>query len=194
MLEADVHQKRFFQGLIVERELRVVDDPTLKQGYGSFTWDDEGVKARKKVLLHGDVVNLLHTRLTASSSRDPGNAHGIIRMPRPMVSNVFMNHSDWEETEMVEDTREGFYAKGVIRAECDVSDGSFELTPELSYSIKHRRIGEPVKHLKIMGNIIDLTQRVDAIGKKILLRPSSEKGFCISEGGPLIRINGALCF
>ncbi len=193
MLEADVHQKSFFQSLKVYGELEIVDNPSISQGYGSFTWDDEGVKAHEKVLLKDGVINLLHSRITAAGDGEPGNAHGVIHMPRPMVSNVYIKPSDWKNDEIIADTQKGVYANGVVRAECDISDGNFELIPEISYLIRHGRIGNPIKHLKIMGNILDLIQRIDAAGSDVWLRPNMEKGFCISEGGPHIRIDGAPC-
>ena len=194
MLEADVYQKSLFRRLKVGGELEIVDNPTLSQGYGSFTWDDEGVKTNKKVLLKDVIMNLLHTRFTASGDGEPGNAHGVIHMPRPMVSNVHIKPADWKISEMFEDTRNGIYTNGVIRAECDTSDGKFELIPEISYFVKQGRIRDSIKHLRIVGNIIDLIQRVDAIGDDVRLRPNIEKGFCISEGGPHIRIDGVPCF
>ncbi|WP_455364848.1 TldD/PmbA family protein [[Eubacterium] cellulosolvens] len=193
MLEADLHQKRFFRNLKVSSELEVVDDPTLKNGYGSYTWDDEGVKSQKKTLLRDGEVNLLHTRLTATEDGEPGNAHGIIHMPRPIMSNVYLKASDWRMDELFEDARKGVYARGVVRAECDTSDGRFELTPEISYLFERGMVMKPIKHLKVIGNIVDLIQRIDAIGRKIFLRPNIEKGFCISEGGPHLRVDGAVC-
>ena len=139
-------------------------------------------------------MNLLHTRLTAAKDGDPGNAHGVTRMPRPMVSNIYISPSDWKMGELFEDARVGIYARGVVSAECDTSDGRIELTPEISYLIEQGQITKPIKHLKLMGNIIDLIQRIDAVGREVSMRPNIEKGFCISEGGPHIRIDGAPCF
>ncbi len=113
-------------------------------------------------------------------------------MPRPMMSNIFFKPSDWRMDEMSEDTRRGIYARGVVRADCDTSDGRFEITPEISYLIERGRIGDPIKH-KIIGNIVDLIQRIDAVGREVYLRPNTEKGFFISEGGPHVRIDGAPC-
>jgi predicted Zn-dependent protease len=47
----------------------------------------------------------LHTKLTAKSEKDVlGNAHGILRKPRPMISNIYIAPSDWHEREIFEDT------------------------------------------------------------------------------------------
>jgi TldD protein len=189
-LEADIYREPFFKGLSYEFQL--VDNPLLEDAYGSFDWDDEGVRAKVKNLLGRSEVNLLHTRLTARSETDAGNAHGIMHKPRPCVSNVYIQPSDWSEEEIFEDTQNGIYAEGLVRAECRLDEGRIEIEPELAYVLKHKDKTTPIKHLRIVCNLRDI-ERVDAVGKHLSLRPSYEKGFPISEGAPFIRINGAIC-
>jgi TldD protein len=194
MLEADTFQGRFFQALDICEDFVLEDNPTIPGAYGSFTWDDEGVRGTRKVLIKKGEIRLLHTRLTARSDEEPGNAHGITHMPRPTVSNVYIRPSDWSLKEMFEDTKNGIYIRGLVKAEVDTTDGKFELIPEIAYLIRDKKIEEPIKQLKIVDNIRSALQRVDAIGKLATLRPNLEKGFCISEGGPHIRISGIRCF
>ena len=115
-------------------------------------------------------------------------------MPRPIVSNVYIGPSDWRLKEIFEDTGNGIYIKGLVRAEIDTSDGKFELIPEIAYLINNKEVGIPIRHLKVIDSMRRAIQRVDAIGKLATLRPNIEKGFFISEGGPHIRINGLFCF
>ncbi|MCP8309812.1 MAG: TldD/PmbA family protein, partial [archaeon] len=127
MLEADIFQGRFFQALNIHEDFVIEDDPTIPGAYGSFTWDDEGVKGSRKTLIKKGETELLHTRLTAKDDEKPGNAHGITHMPRPTISNVYIRPSDWSLEEIFEDTRNGIYLRGLVRAEVDTSDGKFEL-------------------------------------------------------------------
>ncbi|NHV98021.1 MAG: TldD/PmbA family protein [Thaumarchaeota archaeon] len=189
-LEADVYRETFFKGL--KYEFQLVDNPLLKDAYGSFHWDDEGVRARVKNLLTEEGVSLLHTRLTARNRGEAGNARGITHKPRPCVSNVYIQPSDWSEDEIFQDTQNGVYAEGLVRAECRLDDGRIEIEPELAYVLKNKEATTPVKHLKIICSLRDI-RRIDAAGKSFSLRPGYEKGFPISEGAPFIRINGAIC-
>ncbi|WP_455285240.1 hypothetical protein [[Eubacterium] cellulosolvens] len=50
------------------------------------------------------------------------------------------------------------------------------------------------RHAQARKTVIDLVQRVDAVGREASMRPNMEKGFSTSEGGPHIRIDGASCF
>ncbi|MCP8317717.1 MAG: TldD/PmbA family protein, partial [archaeon] len=194
MLEADTFQGRFFQALNIHEDFVIEDNPTIPGAYGSFTWDDEGVKGSRKTLIKKGETRLLHTRLTAKDDEQPGNAHGITHIPRPTVSNVYIRPSDWSLEEMFEDTKNGICLKGLVRAEVDTSDGKFELIPEIAYLIRDKELKMPIKQLKIRDSIRNAIQRVDAIGKLATLRPNLEKGFCISEGGPHIRISDIHCF
>ncbi|MBO3800505.1 MAG: TldD/PmbA family protein [Candidatus Brockarchaeota archaeon] len=189
-LEADVYQERFFKDL--NYTINLIDNPLLEGAFGSFYWDDEGVRSKKKILLGKDGIRLLHTRLTAKKDSDAGNAHGILHKPRPMVSNVYINPSDWSREEIFADTQNGIYAEGLVRAECRIDEGRIEIEPEIAYVLKNKELTTPIKNLKIICNIKDIS-KIDAIGTSVYLRPCYEKGFAMSEGAPYLRINGALC-
>ncbi|MFB0562243.1 MAG: TldD/PmbA family protein [Candidatus Lokiarchaeia archaeon] len=193
MLEADIYQEKLFHDLELEEPLEVVDDPSLEKGYGSFHWDDEGVLGVSKTLLSQKGLELLHTRITAKGEEKAGNAHGVFHMPRPLMSNIYIRPSDWKVDEILEETRFGIYARGIIRAESVVSEGRLELSPEIAYIIERGELKQPVKHLRIIGNIRKAIPSLDAIGKDFRMRPNIEKGFSVSEGGPHIRISNTHC-
>ena len=180
-------------GLDLAEDVAVIDDPTLPNGYGSFTWDSEGVRGRRKVLLSRDEVSAIHTRLTASDGREAGNARGERVMPTPMMSNVYFKSSDWKVDEMIQDMRSGIYVEGVVRCDVDVSDGTFELIPEIAYMVENKELKTPLKQIRLRGNIVTILKRIDAVGRLIQLRPNMEKGCRVSEGGPHLRVNGLQC-
>ncbi len=180
-------------GLDLAEDVAVIDDPTLPNGYGSFTWDSEGVRGRRKVLLSRDEVSALHTRLTASDGREAGNARGERTAPTPMMSNIYFKSSDWKVDEMIQDMRSGIYIEGVVRCDVDLSDGTFELKPEIAYMVKNKELKTPLKQVKVRGNIVTILKRIDAVGRIIQLRPNLEKGCRVSEGGPHLRVNGLQC-
>jgi TldD protein len=193
MLEGDQAQVSYFINIRVPKELEIVDNPEIPGGYGSFTWDNEGVRGRKKVLINESEINLLHTRLTARKGEFPGNAKGITHIPKPGMSNVYIKPSDWKIKEIFEETRNGIFVKGVVRAETNVVEGIFELIPEIAYLIVNKEIKTPLKNLKIVDTIRNIIQNTDAIGSLASLRPNYEKGFLVSEGGPFIRVCNLRC-
>lgn len=51
MLQADEFKSQVFHALNIPNELEIIDNPSIPGAYGSFVWDDEGVRGRKKVLV-----------------------------------------------------------------------------------------------------------------------------------------------
>mgnify|MGYP005848877399 FL=1 len=193
MLEADIYHAKFFHDLNFEEPLKIVDDPSMEKGYGSFYWDDEGVLGGSKILLCEEGVKLLHTRLTAKGEERSGNAHGVFHTPRPLMSNVYVKPSDWKVDEILEETRFGIYSRGLIRAESVVSEGRFELSPEMGYIVEGGEIKKTVKQFRIVLDVREVIPNLDAVGKDFRMRPNIEKGFSISEGGPHVRISNIRC-
>ncbi|MEM2760987.1 MAG: TldD/PmbA family protein [Nitrososphaerales archaeon] len=193
MLTADGFSSKLFDTLTIPKELEIVDNPSIPGAYGSFVWDDEGVRGRKKVLVSDGSVDLLHTRLTAGEYDVPGNAHGISQVPKPSMSNVYISTSDWHFDEMLNDTKQGIFMKGARRAEVNTSSGIIELEPIISYIIEQKEIKQAISNVKMIDTVKNILQNIDAIGKLISLIPNTERGFNASTGAPYIRIDGARC-
>lgn len=188
MLEGDLYTGQPFKRVKLPEEFMLVDDPLLEHGYGSFQWDDEGVRAKRKLLLAGGNVRLLHTRLSAPSGDEAGNAHGVSHKPRPMMSNVYIAPSDWKPREIVEETREGIYVKASSESWVTPFRGLLQLVPEAAYLVERGEEAKPVRGLRVAGLIPRILASVDAIGNDLRLKPDVEKGFNVSEGGPHLRI------
>ncbi len=188
MLEGDLYTGQHFRRVKLPEGFMLIDDPLLEHGYGSFNWDDEGVKSKKKLLLEEGNVRLLHTRLSAPNGDEAGNAHGVDHKPRPMMSNVYIASSDWKPTEIIEETKEGVYVKASSESRVTPFSGMLQLTPETAYLIERGEIMKPVRGIRIAGWTPRFIAGVDAIGKDLRFKPDMEKGFNVSEGGPHLRI------
>lgn len=187
MLEPENFNPRVLKGVKVAEEFEVLDNPSIPSGFGSFVWDDEGVRGRRKVLLSKDCISLLHTRLTAGKGGNPGNARG--NLPKPSTSNVYVKPGDWRVSELFEETKNGIFVKGVRKVEFDPESGKFELIPENAYLIEGKEISLGLRDLRITDGIGNLITGVDAVGSLAFLNP---KGAC-SEGGPFIRVRDVYC-
>ncbi|GBC75739.1 Metalloprotease TldD [archaeon HR06] len=185
--------KRYFSNLQIPKDLEIIDNPEIAGAYGSFVWDSEGVRGKKKVLLKEDNIDLLHTRLTAKEGDKPGNARGVTHLPRPSMSNVYIKPSDWKVKEIFEDTGEGIFVQGIRKVETNLSDGRIEFVPEIAYLISNREIKRPLRNLRIVSTIRNIIQRMDAIGSLASLKPVIEKEYFLSEGGPFVRVNNVIC-
>ena len=195
MLEADriILFKRYIRRTqVLSDELTIIDDPTITWAVGSMKVDDEGVLCRPKHLIeNGRIVNLLHTRWTASvlNSEPMGNARGISVMPRPMQTNLVIRPGDWRLEEMIEETRRGFILEGLVKAELH-PDGVIVLEPEIARVVEKGEIKNSVKIRRVLIPLKALLD-IDAVGKRLYYRASIEKTFTISELTPYIRLSYA---
>ncbi|MCX8204509.1 MAG: TldD/PmbA family protein [Candidatus Nezhaarchaeota archaeon] len=174
-------------------ELTVVDDPLLPGGYGSYSFDDEGVEAKRKVLVdRGRPVGLLHTRWTAAAtSQEPtGNGRGLYSAPKSMASNLVVEPGTWSLDEMIEETSKGFLIDGVLRAE--VYRGAIHIIPDAAWFIERGEVREPVALERVVIPQVRALSLVEAVAKKgFTHRPSLEKGLPISEVSPPVRLSQA---
>ena len=108
--------------------VNLVDDPTLPNSNGFYLYDDEGVKARKKILIkNGTITEFLHNRETAAqmnirsngaSRASDYNKENLVRM-----SNTFVLPGDYKEEELFEDIKLGVYMKNFM--EWNIDDKRF---------------------------------------------------------------------
>jgi TldD protein len=173
------------------KELTVFDDATMPGQYGTYSYDDEGVKARKILIIENGILrSLLHTRETAyeMSTQPTGSAHGLTHVPRCLMSNIYLQPRDWKQEELIEETKKGVYIEGVVRAQSTPINGSLMIQPEITTIIHNGELQETIRDRVITGRIQEALKTLDGIGSKLSLRATVEKEFNITDGGPAIRL------
>jgi TldD protein len=177
---------------VATKDLTVTDDATMSGQYGAYFYDDEAVEAKKTCLIEkGNLKSLLHTRETAAelNAQPTASAHGLTHVPRCLMSNIYMEPRDWKQEELIEETRNGLYVEGVVRAQSTPSEGLFMIQPESSTTIRNGKLCETIRGALVTGRIQDALKSIEGIGNKLTMRATVEKEFNISDGGPPIRVS-----
>ena len=170
-------------------KITVYDNPI---GFGGYHFDDEGVLARDKCLIEdGKVSSYLHTRESAFKFGDVpmGNGRGLFTIPKAFQTNLFVEKGDWNFDEMVEETREGFVAEGLIRAE--IQNDFINIYPELCWYVRREIVCPAILNV-IKIPVREALKRVEAVGKEYFERVGYEKGFAISEKSPPIMVEAVV--
>jgi TldD protein len=144
--------------------LTVLDDPTLEGGYGSFFFDDEGVRAkRKKLMESGRVVSLLHSRETAYlyGVEPTGNGRGLAVPPQPLHGNLVVEPGDWKVDEIIEETKLGFLVHSAKRSY--VARDLLVIEPEVSFLVIRGEVKEPVKLNELAVDVREFFSSVRAV-------------------------------
>ncbi len=176
--------------------LNVYDDSTLKNSYGFYFYDDEGVKARKKVLIENGILkNYLTSRETSKvlNLNLTGNARAqnYSYIPLVRMSNTYIGRGDYKFEEMLEDIKYGYYLKGSKGGEVDTVRGVFQFSAEEGFLIENGEIKHPITDISMSGEILETLKTIDAIGKDL----DFHIGNCgkesqlvpVSDGSPHIR-------
>ena len=180
--------------------VNIFDDASLKEGFGYYPYDVEGVKTKPNQLVKdGKLVSLLNSRETASklNMKSSGNARSIIAdQPIVRMSNTFLQPGENTFEELLEDIDNGIYLKGSRGGQVDTGKGIFQFNAAEGYIIENGEITTPVRDVSLSGNILETLKNIDAIGNDFKL----SVGFCgkdgqtapVGDGGPHTRIQNAL--
>jgi TldD protein len=176
----------------------LVDDPTLAGAFGSFPYDDEGVLARRKVLIDkGRMSGYITDRESAFrlGTEPNGAARAESYSVRPIVrmSNTFIEKGDASRDELFEGIKLGIYALGSSGGQVDTAKGSFQFSCKEAFLIENGQVTSPLRNLALSGIILETLKKVALVGKDIIVR---EPGYCgkgqtvaVGDGGPHIRIS-----
>jgi TldD protein len=177
-LEADLAQ----QGLSVYSKkvgetvasslIAVVDDPTLPQRRGSYSFDDEGVASRRTILVEGGVLKgYLYDRLTALEdgveSSGNGRRESYQDKPIPRMSNTMILPGKMKPEEIVHSVEKGLFVKKMGGGQVNTVNGDFIFEVNEGYLIEKGSIGEPVRGATLIGNGPRVLKDIDMVGNDL---------------------------
>lgn len=178
--------------------ISIVDDAT-SGAFGSFYFDDEGVKAKKKTLLdRGALKSYLHSRSTASvlGMEPSGNcrAQACSDFPIVRMSNTFVLPGKQKKQELFEQAKNAVYVKGMKGGSVEPMTGHFVFAAEESFMVENGEITTPLRDAMLSGEILSTLHNVAAVADDFTV----SQGFCgksgqsvpVGDGGPHILING----
>jgi TldD protein len=128
--------------------LHVTADATLPGGLGSFGWDDEGVAARRTVLIEGGVLRAaLSNRESAAAigldaSGGCARADGFARQPIVRMTNVSLEPGSVPTlTDLIADTDDGLYLESNRSWSIDDRRLQFQFATEVCREIRGGELG-----------------------------------------------------
>lgn len=177
----------------------VIDDPTIPASYGYYQYDDEGVKAHKRLLIKEGIINsFLHNRetgyLMGKQSNASSRASSFDNEPIVRMSNTYMAGGDYSLEELCEDIRLGIYMASYMEWNIDDARYNQKYVGSESYLIQNGKIGPLVRQPALEITTPCLYQSIDAMGKEIDFvaatcgKGDPMQGIPVWTGGPAIRL------
>ncbi len=202
-LEADLIQK----GLSVYRGkigmqvaapcVSVIDDATIGNKYGSFSFDDEGTPGQRTILIeNGILINYMYDRLTAQKdgriSTGNGRRESYQHKPVVRMSNTLISSGQENPEEIIAATGQGLLVKKMGGGQVNTTNGDFVFDVQEGYLIQDGKIKYPVRGATLTGNGPMALANIDKVGNdlgfSIGVCGKDGQGVPVSDAQPTIRI------
>jgi len=164
---------------IAAENISLYDDGTLAGGLLSGKADFEGVPRQKTPIiedgiLHGFIYDNYWARLEEKKSTgNAGRGGGGLYLPPyctiPSISptNLRLEPGTASETELIREVKEGYYVRSVQGAhQSNPETGDFSVAIVPAWRIEKGEISHAVKGVMIAGNIYDLLNKIQLLGKE----------------------------
>ena len=177
----------------------IVDDPTVGHSYGFYSFDDEGVKARRRYLYRNGVIHeFLHNRESAAKLgvRSNGSSRAISYDREAIVrmANTFVEPGDMSEEELIEDVKSGVFMKSFTEWNIDDKRFNQRYVGREAYLIEKGELAVPVARPVIETTTLKFWSAVDAVSKRVEFdagtcgKGDPMQGAPVFTGGPAIRL------
>ncbi len=207
-MEADaVYKGSNYQGQIgkqtAAKGVTLIDDGTLPDLLGSYTFDDEGTPAQRTVLIRDGIqenylCDLVWAQKLGLKSTGSGRRQSFRYPPIPRMRNTFIDAGEMSSRDIIADTKRGIYVVQVGGGgEVDVITGNFMMGVSEAYLIEKGRVTNPIKGCILSGMGIKTLQTIDMVGSDLTIFQGAGqcgKGQTVYAGFgmPTIRARGIL--
>jgi TldD protein len=178
----------------------VSEDPTVPNTAGFYLYDDEGIKARKRILIKNGILNepLLNREFGVQfglNSNAAARASAFDREPIVRMANTFFEPGDHTFEELLEDVKLGVYMKSFREWNIDDRRYQSKYTGSEAYLIKNGELTDTMVRRPVMETTsVGLLSAVDAVSQNLDLvfggtcgKSDPAQGVPVYAGGPEIR-------
>jgi TldD protein len=202
-LESDIVQKEasVYRGRIGERLASTlvtgVDDATIANAWGSFSFDDEGTPAERTILFdQGVLCGWMYDRMRSDEDAAPSSGNGrrqsYAHPPIPRMTNTYILDGSASPGDVLSSTPAGIYVKALAGGQTNPATGDFVFGVSEGYTIEGGRLGAPVRGANLIGRAIEVMSSVDAVADDF----DTWEGMCgkdgqsvpVGSGSPTLRI------
>jgi TldD protein len=179
----------------------ILEDPTIPKTGGYYLYDDEGVKARERVLIKNGIINepLLNREFGVKfglGSNGAARSADFNREPIIRMANTYMAPGNFTLEELVEDVRHGIYMLSFTEWNIDDRRYQSKYVGFECYEIKDGEITDVMVRRPVMElTSIGLFSSVDGVTKDLNFdfpgicgKSDPGQGVPVHAGGGMIRM------
>jgi PmbA protein len=170
---------------IASPNVTVIDDGTLRGGFGTSPFDGEGVPTRRTLVIDKGVLTsyLLNTYTAKKLGlRTTGNAsRGLAGTPGIGPGNYFLEAGNKTPQELIANVKEGLYVTEFLGMGVNLVTGDYSRGASGLW-ISNGELTYPVEEITVAGNLKDMFMNISEIANDLEFRGS--------VAAPTIRIDG----
>lgn len=169
---------------IANEKVTIIDDGTMDNEWGSVTIDDEGNYSQKNILIENGIlknyfVDELNSKKMQQNITGSGRRQNYQYPPTSRMNNTYVLPGNDNVDDMIKSISLGVYAKQMGGGSVDPITGDFNFSVVEAYMIRDGKIAEMVNGVSLIGNTLDILNRIEMVSDDLLL----ETGWCGSESG-----------
>lgn len=155
--------------------LTIIDDGTMPGGFGSASFDGEGLPTRRKVVLdHGVLTSYLLNTYTARKLglQSTGNAsRGLAGAPGIGAGNFYLEPGTKTPEEILAGIPKGLYVTELIGHGVNLVTGDYSHGASGLW-IENGELTYPVEEITVAGNLKEMLKNISQIGNDLIFRSS----------------------
>jgi TldD protein len=202
-LEADLacNGLSVYQGKIGQQVasplISVLDDGTMPERRGSYTFDDEGTPSQRNVLIENGILKgYMVDRISAMkfdlSATGNGRRETFRHKPIVRMTNTYIAPGKDDPAQILRDTKWGVYVKSMGGGQVNTVTGDFVFAITEGYLIRDGKIGEPIRGATLVGNGPKVLQIIDRVGTDLGFATGTcgkdGQGAPVTDAQPTMRI------
>ncbi len=169
---------------IASSKVTIIDDGTLKNFWGSTCFDDEGNETKKNILVKNGIlktylVDEINNRTLNCKISGSGRREDFTYAPISRMNNTYLAKGTDKVSDMIKSIDYGLYAKTLGGGSVNTTTGDFNFAVIDAYMIRDGKIAEPVKGASLVGNTLDILEKIEMVGDDLDL----SAGLCGSASG-----------
>lgn len=186
---------------LTSQHLTVLDDATIPDLGGSYSFDDEGTKSKRNVLIDNGVLkNFMYDRYYAKKYgvESTGNARRASYRFPPLVrmSNLIIEPGSVPVEDMLKQTKKGILVEASFGGgRSFVDKGTYMLPFYSAFYIANGKIAYPLQPFIYQGTTLKTLQNIEAIGNDFMQFPSGRCGLeqviTVTYGAPSVKLKEA---
>jgi PmbA protein len=149
-----------FEGKIGEKvassRLTLIDEPLIRRGLSSRTYDGEGIAAKKLAIIEGGVLRNVYVDTYYGKKLGMAPTTG-------GSSNLTLALGSRDLAAIVASVSDGIYVEGWLGGNADTTTGDFSLGAR-GRLIQKGKLADPVAEMNVTGNLLTLFSNLSEVG------------------------------